>query len=162
MSEQAHWEPPYTPWKVPVFSYAGGQLSSRYHRGWIRAGASRSGEPLSEAAIAMIDYVDRTAEVHALAFEMGPGDAYFANNYTVLHGRAAYEEEEAWRPADKRLLLRLWVNVPGIRAFADKGAMRFGPILHGNLGWTSEELAAGRHLAPGYQRSFGAKAETGS
>lgn len=155
MGEQAPWEPPYTPWKVPVFSYAGGQLSSRYHRGWIRAGARRRGEPLSEAANAMIDYVDHTLETHALAFEMNPGDAYFANNYTVLHGRAAYEEEEAWRPADKRLLLRLWVSVRGIRAFADEAAMRFGPILHGNLGWTCEELAAGWHLEPGPHRSFG-------
>ena len=32
--------------------------------------------------------------------------------------------------------------------------MRFGVTRYGNLGWTSKELAAGKHLAPGEARVF--------
>jgi hypothetical protein len=154
MSEQAEGEAPVMPWKIPVFSYAGGQLSSRYHRGWIRAGAARQGAPLSEDEGAMLDYIDKTLAANALPFSMRPGDVYFANNYTVLHGRAAYEEEPDWEEAAKRLLLRLWFNIPNIRSFDDEGTVRFGGIRHGNLGWTSQELAAGQNRTPGAVRVF--------
>jgi hypothetical protein len=154
MSEQAPWEEPVNAWKTPVFSYADGQLSSRYHRGWIRSGAARRGVPLSEDETAMLDFIDATLAANAVAFEMAPGDVYFANNYTVLHGRAAYDEEPDWEAMAKRLFFRIWLNVPNIRAFADESSMRFGVTRHGNLGWTSRELAAGKHLRPGEARAF--------
>jgi hypothetical protein len=154
MSEQAPWEEPVTPWKTPVFSYAGGQLSSRYHRGWIRGGAARRGVPLTADENAMLDFIDATLAEGALAFEMHPGDVYFANNYTVLHGRAAYDEEPDWEMVAKRLFFRIWLNVPDIRTFADEASMRFGVARHGNLGWTSRELAAGKNARPGETRVF--------
>jgi hypothetical protein len=154
MSEQAEWEDAVMPWKTPVFSYAGGQLSSRYHRGWIRAGAARKGETLTDDENAMFDFIDQTLAANAIPFQMGPGDVYFASNYTVLHGRAAYDEEPDWEQASKRLFLRIWLNIANFRTFADEESMRFGPIRHGNLGWTSRELAAGKNKTRGEVRVF--------
>ena len=89
-----------------------------------------------------------------LSVRMGAGDVYFANNFTVLHGREAYEEEPDWQVAERRLFLRLWLNIPQFRPFADEAAMRFSVIGHGNLGWTAQELAAGCHLRPDSKRRY--------
>src|SRR5262249_1088474 len=94
------------------------------------------------------------ARANALEVEMAPGDVYYASNYTVMHGRAAYEEEGDWSDADKRLFLRLWLNIPGFRAFTNESAMRYGVISHGNLGWTPPELIAGRNRVQGAQRVY--------
>ena len=102
----------------------------------------------------MLDFIDEAAAANALKFEMHPGDAYFANNYTVFHGREPYEEEPDWELASKRLFLRIWLNLPDVRPFAEVMAMRFGVISHGNLGWTAAELAAGKNLDPAARRSY--------
>jgi hypothetical protein len=71
----------------------------------------------------------------------------------VLHGRAAYEEETE-DFGEKRHLLRVWLNMPGFRAFADEATVRYGLSSHGNIGWTGAELLARKHLEPGHRRSF--------
>lgn len=154
-NEHAPWEPEVTPWKVPVFSEADGQLTTRFNRPWIQGVNRRQGSPPTDEENAMFDFIEAVARANHLEVEMAPGDVYFASNHTVFHGRAAYEEEPDWSEAEKRLFLRLWLNVPGFRAFADEAVVRHGQIAHGNLGWTNAELAAGLHRQPGAMRSFG-------
>jgi hypothetical protein len=150
--EQKQWEQPTSPSKVPLFSIARGQLSTRYNRNWITAASVRRGVPFTDQEAAMLDFFDEMGRKHGLALKMSPGDVYFANNYVVLHGRESYEETDNTPLDQKRLFLRVWFNVDGIRAFADESLVRFGLTSHGNVGFTSSEVLHGRNLIPNYQR----------
>ncbi|MEM7504628.1 MAG: hypothetical protein AAF417_21500 [Pseudomonadota bacterium] len=63
----------------------------------------------------------------------------FANNYTMLHGRAPHES--AVDEEDSRLLMRVWLNMSQVRAFADESIVRHGILCHGRLGWYAEDVA---------------------
>jgi hypothetical protein len=152
-AEQKEWEEPYSPTKIPVFSFAdNGQLSVRYNRSWINAGALRRDIPFTEQEQAVLDFFDATARSLALTVRVHPGDLYFANNYMVLHGRDQYEESADTPFEHRRLFLRVWFNIPQIRRFSDEAIVRFGLSSHGNIGWTSRELTEGKNLTPGHQR----------
>ena len=63
------------------------------------------GETLSESAELQV------------ALNLEPGDAYIANNYTVLHSRTSFEDYDT---ADKRrYLLRLWLKAVHGRPVVD-------------------------------------------
>jgi len=146
-------ESPVSERPIPIFSYSNGQLSCRYNRSWITGAFDRAGKRMSNAETLLFDFFDEAAERNRLELDLAPGQLYFANNYTVLHGRAAYEEE----PQDlgeKRHLLRVWLNLADFRSFTEEALVRFGLISHGNLGWTGDELLARKHLRPSEQRSF--------
>ncbi len=57
-----------------------------------------------------LDYFDTLAnrDDFALRFLLEPGEMMLWHNYTNLHSRTAFEDDTA----SKRLLLRLWLNVP--------------------------------------------------
>jgi hypothetical protein len=148
--EQAEWESPITA-KLPVFSEANGQVSCRYNRSWITGASVRMNRPFNETEVAILDFFDHAANRDSLKLELHPGDLYFASNYTVLHGKAAHEDEPE-APDLKRLLLRVWINLPDFRAFSDEASARFGLTVHGNIGWTGEELLSGKHLSGGNHR----------
>ena len=70
-----------------------------------------------------------------------------------FHGRAGHEPvAEEHR---KRLLLRVWIDLPEVRPFADEGRVRYGVIRHGKLGWTAADLLAGNHHTPHRRRADG-------
>ena len=48
-----------------------------------------------------------------LEFTLAPGEMYFLNNYTILHARTAFDDHE--EEDRRRHLLRLWLEVPGMR-----------------------------------------------
>jgi hypothetical protein len=153
--EQKEWESPVSPSRIPLFSVSeGGQVSCRYNRGWIGNAAVRRNQPFTEQETAILDFFDEMAQKHALTLAMSPGDAYFANNYTMLHGRHAYEETPDAPIEQRRLFMRVWVNIPDVREFAEGSNVRFGLSEHGNIGWTGQELIEGRNLSAGHRRSF--------
>ena len=141
-----------SPQPIPIFSAAGGQLSCRYNRSWITGSFARANRTMTNAETAMFEFFDEVAERNRIEFTLQPGDVYFASNYTVLHGKTAQEEPSAEETA-KRLLLRVWYNVPGFRRFAQEN-VRYGLSSHGNLGWTSEEMLTRTHLVPGAERKL--------
>ena len=55
----------------------------------------------------------------------------------------------------KRLLLRIWIDLPEVRAFADAGRIRYGVIRHGKLGWSAADLLAGNRHTPHRRRTDG-------
>jgi hypothetical protein len=152
-SEHAPWDQPMSTTRIPVFSYAKGQLSCRYNRSWISGAFARMEKQMSNAEQVLFDFFDQVAEENRLEIDLQPGQVYFASNYTVLHGRASYEEDTE-DFGEKRHLLRVWLNMPGFRAFADEAVMRYGLTSHGNIGWTGAELLARKHLQPGNKRQF--------
>ena len=114
--EQAPDAPEVTPWRVPVFSRCEGALSCRYIRNYIVEGAAHESVPaLTTDELAAMDAfheVCHRPEVR-VAFMLAPGEAVFINNFTVLHARTAFRDFD--EPARRRLLLRLWLTVPGGR-----------------------------------------------
>jgi hypothetical protein len=106
---------PVTPYPVPVFCNMGGQVSVRYVRTYIEAGMTAVGSPLDAFDLEILDFFEKTSKRPdlMLEFTMEPGQMYFLNNYTILHARTKFEDfEEEDR---RRHLLRLWLEVPGMR-----------------------------------------------
>ncbi|MGH8978230.1 MAG: TauD/TfdA family dioxygenase [Acidimicrobiia bacterium] len=100
------------PWyTMPVFSRCGDRLFVRYIRPYIESSRRHEDAPRpSDAARAAMDQVDamcRDPQYH-VSMMLEPGDMQFVNNYHVLHGRDAYEDD---RPAHRiRHLKRLWLE----------------------------------------------------
>ena len=53
------------------------------------------------------------------------------------------------------MLLRIWLDLPNVRPFADEGNVRYGVVRHGNMGWTAAEILAGNHQSPHKRREDG-------
>lgn len=154
MGEHGEGETPTSGYRVPVFSVRDGVVSCRYNRYWMAAAQRRNDTHNSAAQRAALDLFDRLAAEQRLEFTFAPGDVQFANNYTVLHGRAAHQpvidEDQV------RLLLRIWLDFPQARPSVDDAIVRYGVVRHGNLGWTAAELLAGQVGSGRARRADGA------
>ena len=154
MGEHGAGEEATSGYRVPLFSQTNGVVSCRYNRSWMESANARKNEPMSADDAAILDLIDEIAAETRLAFPFQSGDVQFCSNYTILHGRDAHAVEQV---EDRmRLLLRIWLNVPGFRQFSDEAVVRYGIGCHGNLGWSAEDLAAGRNKFPRVRRSDGA------
>lgn len=154
MGEHGMGEDPTSGYQVPLFSQVNGVVSCRYNRNWMTSANSRKDEPMSDEDEAILDLIDEIAAETRLAFPFQNGDIQFCNNYTILHGREAHAVEQ--QEDRMRLLMRIWLNVPEFRQFADEAIVRYGIGYHGNLGWTADDLAAERNKAPRVRRGDGA------
>lgn len=134
-------ESPTTGYRVPMFSERSGQVSCRYNRNWMVKALERYDESLSDADRALLDEVDAINHETCFEFDFRPGDVQFANNYTVLHGRAPHSP--ALSEQATRLLMRIWFNMEDVREFADEAVVRHGILKHGKLGWTARDVEAG-------------------
>jgi hypothetical protein len=128
-------EAPVTP-RIPVFVRHVNRVSCRYGRSYINGGAGKAGQSLDDLDREILDFVDATARRDDLAMQMAfePGDIQLLNNFTVLHGRRAYEDyPERER---QRYLLRLWLRCPETSPWSDEDdVMRNAYARFGNLGW---------------------------
>lgn len=117
--EQGEGEEPITPYRVPVFSFREGQLSCVFLRAFIHMAADALGEPLDDRETAALDTFETLCERAdlQLPIDLRPGDAYIANNYTILHSRTAFEDHDA--PEKRRHLLRLWLKAEHGRPVVD-------------------------------------------
>jgi len=97
-------------WNGPVFDVTDGVLSCSFRRGTIQKAIDSPNvilTPLKAAALACLDEVMNDS---SLVFDMDlqPGDIQFVNNYTILHGRTAFHDDEDTRK--KRHVVRLWLK----------------------------------------------------
>jgi hypothetical protein len=139
--------------KIPAYSAADGVVTCRFHPGWIRAGMNRAEETLTDQEEEMFTFIAETAAANRYDFPLGPGDVAFFNNYTVFHGRAAHEPIED--EAQKRVLQRIWLDLPDVRPFADEATVRYGAVRHGKMGWTAADVLSGAHNTPHRRRDDG-------
>ena len=156
--EQGPGESPTTNYRVPLFSKSGSQVSCRFNRNWIETGSARAGKPVTAQERQIFDIIDELTFKHCFEFPFHPGDIQFCNNYVVMHGREAHAPIE--QEAHKRLLLRIWLDLPRVRNFLDEGLIRYGVIRHGQLGWRAADLAAGRNTRGHVRRADGVPALT--
>lgn len=111
--ELQHSSRPITAERIPVFTYVDGTLSCLYSGGFMQAAARKLGVPLPdglEEALAYFRAVSLRPEV-SLSFMLEPGEMMLWHNWTNLHARTAFENSAR----HTRLLLRLWMEVPGGR-----------------------------------------------
>ncbi|MEQ9326694.1 MAG: TauD/TfdA family dioxygenase [Rhodospirillales bacterium] len=123
--EQPDGEPPITDYRIPVFSEVDGKVSTVYlseHITW----AAEEGHPftaLQKAALQMFEELANSPD-YCMEFDLAEGDGLFFNNLTTLHSRTSYEDHDD--PAEKRLLLRLWIRADRSRPVVD-AIRRFYP-----------------------------------
>ena len=152
-AEERPGETPVSNFKVPCYSEADGVVTCRFNGGWIKAGMDLVGEQMTEEETSMFKFISETAVANSYRFPLHKGDIAFCNNYTVFHGRSGHEPIAD--EGQKRLLLRIWMDLPEVRPFADEGLIRYGTIRYGNLGWTAADLLADKHRIPHHCRTDG-------
>lgn len=102
----------------PIFSFHDGKLSCRYLRQYIELGYEQMGIPLSEIereALNLFDDIMMAPEMR-IDMMMEPGDIQFANNYSVLHSRTAFDDHSDQNLRRKKL--RLWLKMKNARPLA--------------------------------------------
>jgi hypothetical protein len=127
-NEQQPGQAPY--YKLPVFSWKAGRVSTRYSRSRIFTGQRFDEVPrITEKQIAAFDYLDQVVERKDvfLPMDFQVGDIQFANNYVCLHGRNSYEDYHL--ESERRHLLRLWLAQHNGRELPDA----FLDVYHGNI-----------------------------
>jgi hypothetical protein len=140
-NEHGPLETPASRYKVPLFSRVGSTVSCRYNRNWMQKAAERVGSGFTPDDAAMLDEIDSLSHTNCFEFDFQPGDVQFANNYTILHGRAPHAP--AASEDQTRLLMRIWFDMCDMRKWSDEALIRYGIIRHGKLGWTASEQAQG-------------------
>ncbi|EIJ36798.1 TauD/TfdA family dioxygenase [Thiothrix nivea] len=117
--EQGPDEKEYTEQKTPVLWSVDGRIGCHYTRPYVVNGQIAAGEPLDAFALAALDTFDRVASRDdlQLRFTIQAGQAVFMSNYSVLHGRTAFEDHDEIER--RRLLLRLWLLCPGLQPLPD-------------------------------------------
>jgi len=103
-----------TPYKVPVFSQINGVLSCYYNRAYIYGAEKYTGQ-LPEKLREAMDFLNEffTRDDVNFEFMLEPGEMSVWQNFTVIHARTHYENDED--PQYQRHLLRLWLSVPNGR-----------------------------------------------
>jgi hypothetical protein len=119
------------PRKVPIYCRAGGQVSCFFNRVFW-ATPEEAGEampPELQEAVALMDEIaarpmGAPGSVRA-DFLLEPGEIAFWHNFLVMHSRTQFADA----PGRKRLLHRLWLNVPeGGRPMAEEFLARGADI----------------------------------
>ena len=98
-------------YSFPVFTAVAGRLFVRCIPPYIWASQRHPSAPrLTDAQREALQTVEAMAvePENQVAMELLPGDIQFINNYHVLHGRTAYEDDRA--TGDVRHLKRLWLE----------------------------------------------------
>jgi Taurine catabolism dioxygenase TauD, TfdA family len=100
--------------RIPIFSRVGEQVSCYYHPLAIVNAAKALGVALPAELAEAMQVFREVADGPALRadFMLEPGEIVFWHNFLVLHSRKAFQDSAG----HKRLLLRLWINVPRGRA----------------------------------------------
>jgi alpha-ketoglutarate-dependent taurine dioxygenase len=131
--EVAPGQRPY--FRIPVFNWHAGRLSTIYHRSYIES-ARRFADvpPLTAAQAAALDAFEALANDPALHLfmEFRPGDVQLVCNHSLLHDRTAFED---WpEPGRRRHLLRLWLAPAEARPLPAAFADRYGSLVPGGRG----------------------------
>ena len=127
-NEELPGDDPY--YRLPVYSWHEGKISTRYSRGRTETGQRFADVPrLTDVQTKAMDYLDGILEREGvcLAMDFQVGDIQWLNNYVTFHARNAYEDYTI--AGERRHLLRLWLAVDGGRELPES----FLDVYHGDL-----------------------------
>ncbi|MEM6797737.1 MAG: TauD/TfdA family dioxygenase, partial [Acidobacteriota bacterium] len=86
--------------------------------------------PAQREALDLVESLCADPRLHH-RFLQKPGDMFFVNNFTNFHSRSEFEDHDD--PARKRLLLRIWLSMPGSCPLPASFAGSFGQTAAGAL-----------------------------
>ena len=119
----------------------GDRLFVRYIRPVIEASQRHADAPrLTDLQVEAMDAYDALIDDPDNQVEMAlqPGDIQFVNNFTVVHGRTAYEDHAD--PALRRFLWRLWLQFGDEAPWGEESPeMRWAFARFGQLGRSVQE-----------------------
>lgn len=117
---------------MPVFAVRDGHFTSHYSRTFIEAAQLLPGvRPLTAAENEALDLHARVCEELAITMALEPGDLQLLNSHVTYHARNPYQDADG--PDRDRLLLRLWLAVPGSRPLPAGFEVLWGDIAPGAL-----------------------------
>ncbi|MFN0164715.1 MAG: TauD/TfdA family dioxygenase [Burkholderiales bacterium] len=99
---------------VPILTWHAGRMNVLHKRRYIETAQRFPEVPrLSAQQIELLDMIDAICNdpEWQLSFEMQAGDIQIGNNFSILHSRTSYVDD----PAQRRLLLRIWMTLPNGR-----------------------------------------------
>lgn len=111
--------------RVPVFSDFAGRVSSSFNYRMINGAVEKSGVPLTEIERAALDFVREVSlrDEHMYRFSLTPGDIQMVSNHSVFHSRSTFVDHDD--PAQRRCLLRFWINMRNGRPLEENFAARY-------------------------------------
>jgi hypothetical protein len=123
--EEAPGEAPFYP--NPVFGVRDGRFTSQYSRSYVESAQRFPEVPrLTAQQDEALDLLAALADELALSMALEPGDLQFLNSHVTYHSRTEYEDHA--EPERQRLLLRLWLSVPGSRVLPEGFEVLWGRV----------------------------------
>ena len=112
---------------LPVFGLRDGKLTSHYSRTYIEAAQLLPETPrMSAAQWDALDLLVEIADELCYRMTLRPGDIQLLNNHVVYHARTPFTDDPD--ASLERLLLRLWLCMPGNRALPPDHAVLWGDV----------------------------------
>lgn len=135
--------------KTPIYCRVGGAVSCFYNRVFF-AKPEEAPEPFAPALAQAMAHMDSLCarEDLIVRFILEPGEIVFWHNFLVMHSRTAFHDDADHR----RLLLRLWLNVPDGRPMADEIKARARIIDRDHIEGRRPPEGAERPPAPAWRR----------
>ena len=116
----------------PIFGFRDGHFTGMFSPAYIRSAQHFPEVPrLTGRQEEALQLFGRLSDELALDMHFEPGDIQLLNNHLIYHARTDYVDHP--EPDRKRLLLRLWLAVPGSRPLPAGYELLFGSIEAGAL-----------------------------
>lgn len=111
----------------PIFGFRGEHFTGLFSPTYIRSAQEFPEVPrLTREQQEALDLYTELSEELALGMTFEPGDIQLLNNHLTYHARTSFDDYA--EPERKRLLLRLWLAVPGSRPLPEGWELVFGRI----------------------------------
>ena len=116
----------------PIFGFRDGYFTGLVSPLYIRSAQKFEEVPrLTQKQQQALELYTQLADELALDMAFEPGDIQLLNNHLTYHARTSFVDHA--EPEHKRLLLRLWLSVPGSRPLPEGYELVFGRIGAGEL-----------------------------
>jgi hypothetical protein len=114
----------------PIFGFRDGHFTGLFSPAYIKSAQQFAEVPrLTPAQEEALELFGMLSDELALDMAFEPGDIQLLNNHLIYHARTRYDDYQG--PDRKRLLLRLWLAVPGSRPLPEGYELVFGSIAAG-------------------------------
>ncbi len=111
----------------PIFAIRDGHFTGLFSTNYVRFAQEYPEVPrFTRQQLEALELFEKLADELALDMTFEPGDIQLLNNHLIYHSRTRYDDYE--EKGRKRLLLRLWLAVPGSRPLPESYETVFGSI----------------------------------